>query len=109
MARDTLQFGRCVEEPFALVMNIGTLVMTEGYDLLDVITCSLVDSYQNFRGTCCLIFKVDGSNRLMHRVVCVYHITWYHILEAHNPDILFSEILQSHVIFFVSHTGYVLQ
>jgi len=104
-----MQFGRCVEEPFAFVMSIGTLMMTEGYDLLHVTTCSLVDRYQNFRGTCCLIFKVDGSNRLVHRVVPVYHITCYHILEAHNPDILCFEIPQSHVKFFVSHTGYVLQ
>jgi len=101
--------SRCVEEPFAFVMSIGTVMMTGGYDHLDVTTCSLVDRYQIFRGTCCLIFKVDGSNRLMHRVVPVYKITWYHILAAHNPDILCHEILHSHVIFFVSHTGYVLQ
>ena len=33
--------NRNVEEPFAFVMSIGTLMMTEGYDL-DVTTCSLV-------------------------------------------------------------------
>ena len=70
---------------------------------------SLVVRFQNFSVTCCFIFKVDGSNRLMHIVVPVYHITWCHILEAHNPDILCFEILQSHVILFVSHAGYVLQ
>jgi len=45
----------------------------------------------------------------MHRVVPVYKITWYHIQAAHNPDILCLEILHSYVIFFASHTGYVLQ
>jgi hypothetical protein len=101
--------SRYVEEPSVFVMSIGTLMMTEGYDLLDVTPYSLVDGYQIFRGTNCLIFKADGSNRLMHRVVPLYQITWYHILEAYNTYILCFEILQSLVIFVVSHAGYVLQ
>jgi hypothetical protein len=55
----------------------------------NVILCGLIDRYQCFRITCCLLIQgnpQDGGNRFFQNIGTLYQTAWYHTPKGSNID-----------------------